>query len=76
MKAEDLTDVTTQERAANGDAPFEQNVFLDRIEKMATEDPKQFALMSPSLRLSTGFYSASKRRAAMMRPEIPAELKD
>jgi hypothetical protein len=46
MKVEDLIDVEAQERAANGDARFEPNVFLERIEKMANEDPKQFALMS------------------------------
>jgi hypothetical protein len=70
MKVEDLIDVEAQERAANGDARFEPNVFLERIEKMANEDPKQFALMSPGLRTSVGFYSSAKRRAAMMKDAV------
>jgi len=69
INLDELADLDTQERAANGSAAFEQNAFLERIERMAMDDPRQFALMSPSLRLSVSYYSAARRRAEMMNDE-------
>jgi hypothetical protein len=51
------------ERAADGAARFETNAYLEKIIELRANDPQTFDSLSPSLKLSLGYYESARRRA-------------
>ncbi|HEX8072901.1 MAG TPA: hypothetical protein VF546_23345 [Pyrinomonadaceae bacterium] len=68
-RLEEIVDTNRLERAADGHAPFEVNPFMERLIEMRTQRPKSFDGLSPTAKLSLGYYEAAKRRAAMLEGE-------
>ena len=65
-RLEGIIDPDRLQRAADGSAPFESNLFMERLIEMRATRPKSFAGLSPAVKLSLGHYETAKRRAEML----------
>lgn len=69
MKLDLTSDVESQERAAHGEAPFEQSAFYDKLGELREHNPQAFSSLSPAPTLTLAYYEGAKRRANSLKDE-------
>ncbi|HEX8181046.1 MAG TPA: hypothetical protein VF525_15980 [Pyrinomonadaceae bacterium] len=65
-RLEDIVDTEQLQRAADGEAAFEVNPFMERLIQMRRERSKSLAVLSPAVISSLVWYEAGKRRAQIL----------